>query len=112
MDLFSSISGAAFRPSYFNGDVFTYEEQYEDFPEVAAFFVDDIFLSGYLGRNNVPVVVIPFEETDFQKKSPSNVLDGNTANNAINPLSSVTKSQPDLSKQTIAYFGDIFSRKL
>lgn len=112
VDILYGTSGVAYRPSYFSEDVFAYEETNEDFPAVSAFFVDDIFLGGYLSRRNVSVVVVPFEKNAFQEKAPSNVLDGNTVNNTINPISSVSKSQPNLSKDTIKHFADVFNRKV
>lgn len=112
VDCLYGTSAVAYRASYFDQDVFDYSSVDEDFPEVSAFFVDDIYLSGYLGTKGKTIVVCPFEKTAFQEKAPSNVTDGNTVNNAINPVSDVSKKTPNLSKDVINYFSKVFHNKV
>jgi len=112
VDVLFGTGGVAYRSSYFDHDVFDYKESNEDFPEVEAFFVDDIFLSGYLAERDVKIVVASFEKTKVQEKMGAHVLDVNTANANIETLGAINKSTPELSKSVIGYFEKAYNNQM
>ena len=112
VDILFGTGGVAYRPSFFDKDVFDYKSYNEDFPEVEAFFVDDIFLSGYLSERNVKIVMASFEKTQVQEKMAAHVLDVNTANANIEALGSINKSTPNLSKAVIGYFEKAYNNRM
>lgn len=112
VDLISGTSAVAYRPSYFDHDVFDYKSENEDFPELSAFFVDDVFLSGYLAEKDVNIVVASFEKTSVQEKMATHVIDVNTTNSNVQPLGSINKATPELSKDTIRYFEKAYNNQM
>lgn len=112
VDILFGTGAVAYRPSYFDHDVFNYKESNEDFPEVESFFVDDIFLSGYLAERDINIVVASFEKTQVQEKLPAHVLDVNTANANIESLGAINKSTPELSKAVIGYFKKAYNNQM
>ena len=81
--------GVLYRPSFFDYDVFDFRIKRGDKPIKHMFFVDDVFLSGYLGFKGVTKKAISFEKTDFLNKlngKNATLLDVSTKNREINPL--------------------------
>tara|TARA_R100001510_G_scaffold10421_3_gene8003 strand:- start:2522 stop:3382 length:861 start_codon:yes stop_codon:yes gene_type:complete len=101
-----------YRPSFFDEDVFEYEESHEDFPADRAFFVDDLFISGYLARRGVNKVVVNTPKSNQQQKMPNGIIDMNTDNKDINPISLLTRRHKSISHDTIEFFKDDFVSKI
>jgi hypothetical protein len=112
VDVLFGTGGVAYRPSYFDHDVFDYKAENEDFPEVSAFFVDDIFLSGYLAEKDVNIVVASFGKTAAQEKMAAHVLDANTPNAPVEALGTINKKTPELGKETIRYFDKAYNNQM
>jgi len=54
-DIITGCGGILVRPRFFDADFFDYEKA-----PPAAFFVDDVWISGHLARRRIPKVVLPF----------------------------------------------------
>lgn len=104
-------SGVLYRASYFNNDVFNYKKYNPNFPEVEIFTSDDIFFSGYLGKNTVPIKVIKIPETKYtltlHPDERSTSIDSDTLNRKINPLININLRSKDNSVVSIEYFKDV-----
>lgn len=112
VDVLFGTGAVAYRPSYFDHDVFDYKAENEDFPEVSAFFVDDIFLSGYLAEKDISIVVASFDKSPTQEKLSSHVLDVNTPNANVQALGTINKNTPELGKDTIRYFDKAYNNQM
>ena len=99
VDVLFGTGGVAYRPSYFDH-------------EVSAFFVDDIFLSGYLAEKDVNIVVASFGKTASQEKMAAHVLDANTPNAPVEALGTINKKTPELGKETIRYFDKAYNNQM
>lgn len=112
VDVLFGTGAVAYRPSYFDHDVFDYKSENEDFPEVSAFFVDDIFLSGYLSEKGIGIVVASFDKSPLQDKMATHVLDVNTQNSNVQPLGTINRTTPELGKETIKYFDKAYNNQM
>jgi hypothetical protein len=87
--------GILYRASYFKEDIFDYKKHNIDFPEKKFFTLDDIYFSGYLGKNNIIKKIIKFPKTKYhliidekmkKDKHLRTTIDKDTLNREINPL--------------------------
>jgi len=111
--------GVLYRTSHFKEDIFDYKKYNSDFPEKKFFTVDDIYLSGYLGKNNIVKKIIKFPKTkyhlmldekmkkDKKYKGLRTHLDPDTLNRKINPLININaiKGGKSDSVYCVKYFG-------
>lgn len=98
-----------YRPSFFDEDVFEYEETDSNFPFVDAFYVDDIFISGYLSRKGIKKVLVNTPKSESQAKMPAGIIDMNTENKDIGPISLITRRKKTINYNVIEYFRKDFS---
>lgn len=104
--------GVLYRSSFFNNDVFDYKKSNPKFPEKKIFTIDDIYLSGYLGRNNVTIKAIKMPETKYililnKQNKFSTSLDSDTSNRRLNPLKNINEENIQNSIDSINYFKDV-----
>lgn len=98
-----------YRTSFFDEDVFEYEETNPDFPFSDAFYVSDLFLSGYLARKNVKKVLVNTPKSKAQEKMPRGIIDMNTDNKDIGPISLITRRNKSINYNVIEYFRKDFA---
>jgi hypothetical protein len=97
--------GVLYRSSYFDVDIFNYKKYYPDFPEDKFITVDDVFLSGYLGRKGILKIVPKFSKNKYdlyllhriiKEKLPKKFLyhlDPSSNNRKIKPLADINSGK-------------------
>jgi hypothetical protein len=115
--------GVLYKASYFKNDIFNYEVNNTNFPHKEMFFTDDIFFSGYLGKNGITKKIIKFDDNETIRvinekfkntlqKNKTGVIDFHTKNRHVNPLINHNKETLNDSSKCVMFFEKYLVRNI